>query len=31
VFDALDLDHDGRLSQEDIRRGFGAALKLTTV
>ena len=31
VFDALDLDHDGRLSQEDIRRGFGAALTLTTV
>ena len=30
VFDALDLDHDGRLSQEDIRRGFGAALTLTT-
>ena len=29
VFDALDLDHDGRLSQEDIRRGFGAALTLT--
>ena len=30
VFDALDLDHDGLLSQEDVRRGFGAALSLTT-
>ena len=29
VFDALDLDHDGRLSPEDVRRGFGAALTLT--
>ena len=31
VFDALDLDHDGRLTPEDVRRGFGAALSLTTV
>ena len=31
VFDALDLDHDGRLTQEDVRRGFGAALALTSV
>ena len=30
VFDALDLDHDGLLTPEDVRRGFGAALALTT-
>ena len=30
VFDALDLDHDGRLSPSDMCRGFGAALTLTT-
>ena len=26
VFDALDKDHDGLISQEDVRQGFGAAL-----
>ena len=31
VFDALDRDHDGRLTPEDVRQGFGAALALTTV
>ena len=31
VFDALDLDHDGRLTPEEVRKGFGAALTLTTV
>ncbi|HJN36256.1 MAG: transaldolase [Prochlorococcus sp.] len=30
VFDALDLDHDGRVLQEDVRSGLGAALALTT-
>ena len=30
VFDALDLDHDGRLTPEEVRQGFGAALTLTT-
>ena len=30
VFDALDLDHDGRLTPEEVRKGFGAALTLTT-
>ena len=30
VFDALDKDHDGLISQEDVRQGFGAALALTT-
>ena len=30
VFDALDHDHDGRLLQEDVRCGLGAALALTT-
>ena len=30
VFDALDQDHDGLISQEDVRQGFGAALSLTT-
>ena len=29
VFDALDQDHDGLISQEDVRQGFGAALSLT--
>ena len=29
VFDALDQDHDGRLTQEDVRQGFGATLSLT--
>ena len=29
VFDALDLDHDGRLTPEEVRKGFGAALTLT--
>ena len=31
VFDALDQDHDGRLTPDDVRLGFGAALALTTV
>lgn len=31
VFDALDLDHDGRVLQDDVRSGLGAALALTTV
>ena len=31
VFDALDQDHDGLISQADVRMGFGAALALTTV
>jgi transaldolase len=31
VFDALDQDHDGRLTPDDVRLGFGAALSLTTV
>ncbi len=26
VFDALDLDHDGRLLHDDVKRGLGAAL-----
>jgi transaldolase len=30
VFDALDQDHDGRLTPDDVRQGFGAALALTT-
>jgi len=30
VFDALDLDHYGRLTPEEVRKGFGAALTLTT-
>ena len=30
IFDALDQDHDGLISQEDVRQGFGAALSLTT-
>ena len=30
VFDALDLDHDGCLTPEEVRKGFGAALTLTT-
>ena len=29
VFDALDQDHEGRLTQEDVRQGFGATLALT--
>ena len=29
VFDALDSDHDGRLIQEDVISGFGAALALS--
>ena len=29
VFDALDIDHDGRLTPEEVRKGFGAALTLT--
>lgn len=28
VFDALDQDHDGCITQEDVRQGFGAALAL---
>ena len=28
VFDALDQDHDGCLTQEDVRQGFGATLSL---
>ncbi len=31
VFDALDQDHDGRLLQEDICSGLGAALVLSSV
>ena len=31
IFDALDQDHDGLISQEDVRQGFGAALTLTSV
>ena len=31
VFDALDQDHDGRLTPDDVRLGFGAALALSTV
>ncbi len=31
VFDALDHDHDGRLVQEDVRSGLGAALALDSV
>ena len=31
VFDALDQDHDGRLTPDDVRLGFGAALALPTV
>ncbi len=31
VFDALDHDHDGRLLQDDVRSGLGAALALSTV
>lgn len=31
VFDALDQDHDGRLTPDDVRLGFGGALSLTTV
>lgn len=31
VFDALDRDHDGRLTTEDVRQGFGATLALTAV
>ena len=31
VFDALDQDHDGRLTPDDVRWGFGAALALSTV
>jgi transaldolase len=30
VFDALDQDHDGRLTPEEVRCGLGAALSLTT-
>ena len=30
VFDALDQDHDGRLTPDDVRQGFGAALALAT-
>ena len=30
IFYALDQDHDGLISQEDVRQGFGAALSLTT-
>ncbi|WP_353292332.1 transaldolase [Synechococcus sp. M16CYN] len=30
IFDVLDQDHDGRLTPDDIRKGFGAALALTT-
>jgi len=29
VFDALDIDHDGRLMPEDVRGGLGAALATT--
>ncbi len=31
VFDALDHDHDGRLLQDDVRSGLGAALALGNV
>ncbi len=31
VFDALDHDHDGRLLQDDVCSGLGAALSLSTV
>ena len=31
VFDALDQDHDGRLTPDDVRLGFGGALALTSV
>jgi len=31
VFDALDQDHDGRLTPDEVRQGLGAALSLTTV
>ena len=31
VFDALDHDHDGRLLQEDVRCGLGAALALSKI
>ena len=31
VFDALDQDHDGCLTPDDVRLGFGAALALSTV
>lgn len=31
VFDALDQNHDGLISAEDVRQGFGAALQLTAV
>ena len=31
VFDALDQDHDGRLTPDDVRLGFGGALSLTSV
>ena len=31
VFDALDQDHDGRLTPDDVRLGFGGALSLTAV
>lgn len=31
VFDALDKDHDGRLTPDDVRSGFGGALALTSV
>ncbi len=31
VFDALDNDHDGRLIQEDITSGLGAALSISKV
>ena len=31
VFDALDNDHDGRLVQEDVKSGLGAALVLSKV
>ncbi len=30
VFDALDHDHDGRLLQDDVRSGLGAALALSS-
>ena len=31
IFDALDQDHDGLISQDDVRQGLGAALALTSV